>query len=276
MKTLFIIAAEMETPPLPGKLLLALAGEPLLERLVQRVLSASADFQLIVLTTSEPENDPVRELCRTIDVKCASGAPGNALDRVFRVAADEHAERVGLVPLASPLVDPGIIDAVVRLDWDSDGAFDYVSNLHPATYPAGNDVELLPIASLETAWKEAGLDFQRAYVTPYCWDNPERFRIGNLTMPGGANLSMSHRWFLEFPEDYLFVRAVFDELWTVRRPVFPLEEILALTRARPDLVRLNAHRAGVNWYRHHLTELRTISSAETRFLTTSGGTATQT
>ncbi len=261
MKTLFLITAEMATPPLPGKALLPLAGAPLLERLTQRILSASADFQFAVLTTISTENDALRELCRKIDVKCGSGPPADTLDRVFRFASDEHADNVGLVPLSSPLIDPAIIDAVVNMRARGEDAYDYVSNLHPPTYPAGNDVELLPLASLETAWKEAGDSNQRTNVTPYCWDNPQRFRIGNVALPGGRNLSMSHRWCLEYPEDYQFVRAVFDELWTVRRPVFPMDEILALTRERPDLCRINAH-------------LRSISSADTTSPTTPTGTST--
>ncbi len=272
MKILFLIAAEMATPPLPGKALLPLAGAPLLERLAQRVLSASADFQFAVLTTTAAENDALRELCRKIDVKCASGRPGDTLDRVFRYAADEHAERIGLVPLSSPLVDPAVIDAVVRMDAAGEGLYDFVSNLHPATYPAGNDVELLPLASLETAWKEARQDFQRRYITPYCWDNPERFRIGNVALAGGRNLSMSHRWCLEFPEDYQFVRGVYDELWTVRKPVFSMEGILSLARERPELEKVNAHLAGVNWYRHHLDALKTVTGTDTRFPTTPTGT----
>ncbi len=55
---------------------------------------------------------------------------------------------------------------------------------------------------------------------------------------------MSHRWCVEYPEDYQFARAVFDELWSVRRPVFTLKEILNLTLARPDIARINAHLAG--------------------------------
>jgi spore coat polysaccharide biosynthesis protein SpsF len=125
-------------------------------------------------------------------------------------------------------------------------------------------VELLSLAAIETAWKEARREYERAYVTPFCWDNPERFRIGNVLWADGANASMSQRWCLEFPEDYLFVRAVFDELWSVRKPVFPLRDILHLTLARPDLCRINSHLAGVNWYAHHLSTLKTITEADTR------------
>ncbi len=264
MKTLFIITAAMATPPLPGKALLALAGAPLLERLAQRVLSASTDFELVVLTTTAPEDDAIRELCRRIDVKCSSGRPGDVLDGVFHAACDERADRVGLVPLSSPLVDPAVIDAVVQFDDSHEGAYDYISNLHPASYPAGNDVEFLPVTSVETAWKEAKRDFQRAYVTPYLWDNPGQYRIGNVSWPDGRNLSLSCRWCVEYLEDYHFVQAVFDELWTVRRPVFPIHDILDLALARPDLVKINARLAGVNWYWHHLGELQTVSKNDTR------------
>jgi spore coat polysaccharide biosynthesis protein SpsF len=259
----------MATPPLPGKALLPLAGAPLLERMVQRVLSASSDFQLVVATSTRQEDDALRELCRCIDVKCAGGHPTDLLDRVFHIACDERADEVGLIPLSSPLIDPATVDAVVQFSTRDDRAFDYVSNLHPASYPAGNDVELLPFAVLETAWKEARREYERTYITPYCWDNPGRFRIGNVQWADGPNGSMSHRWCLEFPEDYLFVRAVFDELWSVRRPVFPLRDILRLTMARPDLSGINSHLAGVNWYRHHLHELKTISETDTRRLPSS-------
>lgn len=255
----------MATPPLPGKALLPLAGAPLLERLAQRILSASSDFQLIVATSALPQDDPLRELCRRIDVKCASGNPTDLLDRVFHIACDERADVVGLVPLSSPLIDPAVIDAVIQFRAVHDRAFDYVSNMHPASYPAGNDIELLSFAAIERAWKEARRDYERMYITPYCWDNPGQFSIGNVVWADGPNSSMSHRWCLELPEDYLFVQAVFDELWSVRRPVFPMRDILALTLARPDLARINAHLAGVNWYRDHLHELKTVTESDTRF-----------
>lgn len=264
MKTLFIIAAQTATPPLPGKALLPLAGAPVLERMVQRVLSASADFQLVVATSTEPEDEALRELCRRIDVKCAAGHPGDLLDRVFQIACNEKADQIGLIPLSSPLVDPAIVDMIVQFAASHEGEFDYVSNLHPPSYPAGNDVELLPISTMETLWKEARQNFERWYITPYCWDNPARFRVANVRWPDSQNLSMSHRWCLEFPEDYLFIRAVFDELWSVRKPIFSLQEIMGLARTRPDLVKINAHLAGVNWYRNHLRELKTIKESDTR------------
>jgi len=262
VKTLFIVNAQMATPPLPGKALLLLAGAPLLERLVQRVLSATSDFQLVVATTAAPEDEPLRELCRRIDVKCAAGHPVDLLDRAFRIACDEQADEVGLVPLSAPLIDPAIVDTVLAAHAGQGCPFDYTSNLHPPSYPAGNDVEIISFTSLEKAWRTARGSDERSLITPFCWRNPSRFRIGNVLWADGPDLSRSHRWRVEFSEDYEFARAVFDELWSVRKPVFPLKEILNLTLARPDIALINAHLSGTDDARTQRT--RPETDARTR------------
>jgi spore coat polysaccharide biosynthesis protein SpsF len=75
---------------------------------------------------------------------------------------------------------------------------------------------------------------------------------------------MTHRWTIDYPEDYEFLRRVYDELWTPAHPLFTLGEILALLERRPNLSAINARYAGVNWYRHHLDELTTITRDQTR------------
>jgi spore coat polysaccharide biosynthesis protein SpsF len=91
-----------------------------------------------------------------------------------------------------------------------------------------------------------------------------RFRVGNVRWESGLDYSMTHRFTVDYPEDLDFVRAVAEALRTPERPVFGLADILALLDARPELYGLNARHAGVNWYRHHLGDLRTVSAAETR------------
>jgi hypothetical protein len=44
----------------------------------------------------------------------------------------------------------------------------------------GNDVEIMTMPALETAWREARRDFEREHTTPFLWDQPERFRLANV------------------------------------------------------------------------------------------------
>src|SRR5262249_32860627 len=182
--------------------------------------------------------------------------------RHYRAGIARRADAVVKIPSDCPLIDPSIIDRVVYR-FRHIGIYDFVSNLHPATYPDGNDVEVIPMAVLEVAWRDALRDFEREHTTPFIWDRPECFRISNVVWEDGRNLSMSHRFTIDYAEDYAFVDAVFRELHVEGARPFTLGNILDLLEERPDIFRLNAHHAGVNWYRHHLGDLRTIAPDQT-------------
>jgi len=263
-KTLVVVQARTGSTRLPGKVLLPLAGRPLLARMLERVRAARTPFALVVATTTEAADEPVRELCRGLghlDVDCFSGHPTDLLDRHYQAALAAGAEVVVKIPSDCPLVDPAAIDRVLGLYFAHPERFDFVSNLHPPSWPDGNDVEVMPIAALAAAWREAERPHEREHTTPFLWDQPERFRVGNVTF--GRDLSLSHRFTIDYAADYDFLRAVFDALWTPARPVFGLDEILALLAAHPEILAINARYAGVNWYRHHLGELRTVGEHQT-------------
>jgi spore coat polysaccharide biosynthesis protein SpsF len=244
VKTLLIVQARTDSTRLPNKAILPLAGAPLLERMIQRVLAATSDFNMVVATSTEKEDDPIRELCRSIDVKCFSGSIADLLDNHFQVACDTKADVVVRIPSDCPLIDPSIIDRVLGFYFRHADDYDCVSNLHPPTYPDGNDVEVMPFPVLAAAWKEAVRPLERGQITPFFLERQERFRIGNVEWESGLNYAKSHRWRVEYREDYEFVSAVYDQLWSVRRPVFSLQDILNLLAQRPDIAARNAHLAG--------------------------------
>jgi len=240
------------------------AGAPMLERMMERILSAQTPFELVVATTTDPGDDRIEALCRAIAVGCFRGHPTDLLDRHYQAALAWEADQVVKIPSDCPLVDPAVIDRVLGFARENEGRFDFVSNLHPPTYPDGSDVAVMPFAVLETAWAEARRPFEREHTTPFIWDRPERFRIGNVVWETGADLAMTHRLTVDYPEDYALVAAVFDALWSASRPLFHLDEILEFLADHPEVYAQNARYAGVNWYRQHLGELRTVTGAATR------------
>jgi spore coat polysaccharide biosynthesis protein SpsF len=263
MRTLVIVQARTGSSRLPEKIMMPLAGKPLLERMIERVRAARTPFELVVATTGDPSDDPVRGLCRTLDVQCYSGHPTDLLERHYRAAVSARADEVVKIPSDCPLIDPAVIDRVLAFSAQHRGTLDFVSNLHPASYPDGNDVEVMPFGVLEEAWHEATRPFEREHTTPFIWERPARYRIGNVEWETG-NYSMTHRWTVDYAEDYAFVRKVFDELWVPGGPPFSLGDILRLLESRPDIARINAMYAGVNWYRNHAHELTTVSPSEYR------------
>jgi spore coat polysaccharide biosynthesis protein SpsF len=265
VSTLIVLQARTGSTRLPGKVRLPLAGAPLLQRLVERVRAARTPFELVVATTVDPADDPLVDLCAGIGAPCFRGHPTDLLDRHYRaaLAAGPAVDTVVKIPSDCPLIDPAVIDRVL-LAHAASGGDDFTSNLHPATYPDGNDVEVMTLEALAVAHREATRPLEREHTTPFLWERPARFRLGNVAWETGRDLSMSHRFTIDYPEDYAFLAAVYDALWTPARPVFGLADVLALLEARPDIFALNQRYAGVNWYRHHLDELHTVTARDTR------------
>jgi len=252
-----VIQARTGSTRLPNKVLRPLAGAPLLLRMVERVMAADLVGTVVVATTTEPGDNPIEALCRSAGLPCFRGHPLDLLDRHYQAGLAYGAGTVIKIPSDCPLIDPRVIDQVIGYYLAHLGQYDFVSNLHPASYPDGNDVEVMALAALEAAWREATLPLEREHTTPYLWENPDRFRIGNVLWETGLDYAQSHRWTIDYEEDYAFIRAVYDALYP-STPTFGLDDILAFLRANPDVAALNAQYAGQYWYRNHPGELKTI------------------
>ncbi len=239
-----------------------LEGKPLFVRQAERVKAARLCERVVIATTTTGEDDVIAEICRHEGLDCYRGHPQDLLDRHYQAAMRYGGKTVIKIPSDCPLIDPVIIDKVIGYWLGNSGEYDFVSNLHPATWPDGNDVEVMTLQALEQAWREADRPMEREHTTTFIWERPERFRIGNVAMGGGLDYSMTHRFTIDYEADYRFIRAVFEELYPVD-PLFGVGTILALLERRPDLYEINADLAGVNWYRHHLAELKTVSAAQT-------------
>jgi len=261
MNVTVVIQARTGSTRLPGKVLLGAAGAPLLQRMIERVSAARTPGTVVIATTELADDDAISGIARHTGVACIRGHATDCLDRHVAAARATSADVVVKIPSDCPLIDPATIDRVI-------GAFlaepdvDYVSNLHPATWPDGFDVEVMTRGALETAWREATRPLDREHTTPFLWDNPERFVTQNVAWETGRDLSRSHRLTLDYPEDYAVIRAIYDELWSPDQ-LFTLAEILAVLDARPALAAINAMHRGTTWYRNHPGELRTLAHGGT-------------
>jgi len=265
-KIVIVVQARISSSRLPGKVMLPVLGESLLYRMIERLRMIRHEAQIVIATSEEPGDDIIEKETSKIGVPCFRGSLNNLLDRHYQVAKLYSADIVLKIPSDCPLIDPQIIDQVLDFFYDHPGQYDFVSNLHPATFPDGNDVEIMTMDCVERTWKEATRQLELEHTTPYIWENPEKFRIGNAMWATGKDYSMSHRFTIDYQADYEFIEAVFGELYPAK-PGFSCDDILKLLEKRPDIYEINTEYSGVNWYRNHLNELKTITADQTKILT---------
>lgn len=262
-RIVIVCQARVGSTRLPRKVLLPLAGQPLLLRFLERVSRSRLANKVVVATTTDPADDQLCRLCSEAGYDVYRGHSHDLLDRHLRTAQAFGADVVVKIPSDCPLIDPAIIDTVIASYLAHQGTVDYVSNLHPGSWPDGNDVEVMSVKILERAWYAALLPYEREHTTPWMWDANAGVRTANVVWQHGPDLSMSQRWTIDYPEDYMLIKAVYDNLYT-RSPHFGTMDILSFLSDHPEIAGVNAHLSGVNWYREHLADLRTIDARHTR------------
>ncbi len=231
MKTVVIVQARMSSSRLPGKVLVDVAGRPMLEHVVCRAQAAGVGENVVVATSDDPSDDPVAAFCAANGISVERGSREDVLDRYHRAAANQDADAVVRLTADCPLIDPQVIEGVCR-KFDPE-RYDYVSNTLDRTYPDGLDTEVFTFAALERARNEARLASEREHVTPYIWKHPERFRLGQVRQQADHS---EERWTVDQAEDLEFVRGVYDALGILE---FGQEEILELLWDRPEMRRIN-------------------------------------
>ena len=256
---LVCVQARLGSTRLPKKVLMEVLGKPLLLHQIERIEHAKDVDKVVVITSTQKENDLIEEICKEGNVACFRGSELDLLDRHYKAAIEYRADFVIKIPSDCPLVDPKIVQAVLTL-WESNkNLYDYVSNYHPPTFPDGLDVEGCTFETLEFAWHRAKKTYEREHTFPYIWDQPSKFRIGNIVNRYG-NMFMSHRWTLDYLEDYQFIKTIFEELRNI--PYFGMSDVLDLLERKPEISEINKMYLGVNWYRNHAGMLTTVDQSQ--------------
>jgi len=248
MSLVIVVQARMRSSRLPGKVMLEAAGQPLLAHMITRVRGAKLAERVVVATTTAPDDDVIEQLCRDLQVDCFRGHPTDCLDRHYQAALAHDASTIVKIPSDCILIDPEVIDRVLSDHRATRGQYDYVSNQHPATWPDGNDVEVLSMQALRAAWQEATDPFDREHTTPYIWQRPEQFSKLNVLWDTGLDYSQSHRWVVDWDADYQVVRELIETLSVRHGPLFNVSHILQLLTERPELAERNAQHRGYLYY----------------------------
>lgn len=229
-----IIQARMGSTRLPGKALIDIGGMSMLARVVRRVQRARTIAGVVVATTVGAADDAIVAECARLGVPTTRGSEDDVLDRYYQAAVAHQAQVIVRITSDCPLIDPDVIDLVVQAFQQA--APDYASNTLERRYPRGLDLEVFSFAALEQAWREAAEPYQRAHVTPFLYQHPERFRMLAVS---GADDHSAHRWTVDTPEDLAFVRAVYARLGDA--DAFSWRAVLDLIEREPALAAINAH-----------------------------------
>jgi spore coat polysaccharide biosynthesis protein SpsF (cytidylyltransferase family) len=178
MTTVAVIQARSGSTRFPHKVLAQLQGRAMLAHVIERASRATTVDRVVVATTLEPVDDEVVSLALDCGAAVTRGSSDDVLSRYVLAAREHGAEVVVRVTADCPLLDPAIVDIVVRARDAHDA--DYASNIAPPTYPDGYDVEAFTAGCLWRMDAEATLAYEREHVTVRVREHLDNFQTAHV------------------------------------------------------------------------------------------------
>lgn len=228
-----VIQARTGSTRLPGKVLLDIAGKPMLTRVVDLVRRATRVDRVIVATTDNSLDDGLAAFAAGLPCDMFRGDEHDVLDRYWRTAQQYSLDVIVRVTSDCPLIDPGLIDDVAGMVIDGAGHVDFCSNTVERRFPRGLDVEVVTRSALERLWHIATAPHWRAHVFPYVYEHPSEFSVARVVSDVDRS---AMRWTIDTEEDLAFVREVYRR---IEASVFSWQDIVAMLEREPELLRIN-------------------------------------
>ncbi len=235
IKTVAIIEARMTSTRLPGKIMLPILGQPMLELLIERLKHASMLDQIVIATTNKFTDDIVETLTKKLGVGCFRGSEDDVLNRVLGAAHTFKASTIVEITGDCPLIDPRVVDQVIGIY--NEKKFDYVSNNLKRTYPRGMDTQVFSTNVLDNVARLTQDPIDHEHVSLYIYEHPEVFSLFNVE----SNLPEKYwdaRLTVDTKEDFELINTIYELLYP-QNPVFTLGDIIDLLEKREDLLELN-------------------------------------
>ncbi|MFY9983742.1 MAG: glycosyltransferase family protein [Chthoniobacterales bacterium] len=215
------IEARMTSTRLPGKVLMPCVGRPMLELMVERVKRSRYLDAIVVATTVNATDDPIVELAQRLGIRFFRGSEFNVVGRVTAAMQEVKADIIVQLTADCPLIDPEIIDQLVRIYAAND--FDHVANGVLRSYPDGLDVQVSSLPILEKCYALCENDKDREHLFYTIRRNRDKIRTFDVMAP--PELCWPQwRWTLDTMEDYKLICRIYEHFYP-KNPAFLSHDI---------------------------------------------------
>ncbi len=239
-KTVVIIQARMSSTRLAGKILLPLGDKSVLWHVVSRVKACKEINEVIVATTNLSADDKTVEECKKIGVNFFRGSSDNVLERYYLAANQAKAGTIIRITSDCPFIDPNLLTNMLKEYWlhNKNGKeLVYLSNTIRRCFPRGFDIEIFSYKALEKAFQNAKSAHEQEHVTPYIYNNPDRFIIKQYpTEENNSDLRVT----LDTKEDWQVIKNIYENLIKTNTN-FNYKDVVHYLRQHKDIAAINAN-----------------------------------
>lgn len=232
-KITVMIQARTGSSRLPGKVLSKIQNQNMIWHVINRVKKIKSVQQIALITTTKDSDQILLDIAKKENIIGFGGDEYNVLDRHYQCALKISADPIIRITSDCPVIDPTLVEEMLQFFLTHN--YDYVSNIHPPTFPDGLDVEIFSFETLQKTCLNAKLKSEMEHVTPYIEKHPEIFNIFNFeNQEDLSNIRLT----VDQNEDLELIRSLYSTFSP--KNDFGLDEIKELFIKNPNLFRINS------------------------------------
>ena len=210
MRIIAITQARSGSTRFPGKILNKINGKTLLEIHINRIKRSTLINDIVIATTIKPEDDIIKTIAESLNVKFFKGSEHDVLDRFYKSIENFKPEFIVRLTSDCPLIDANLIDEIIEEALKKN--LDYYSNILSPSYPDGQDIEVIKFSALKKAWKESKLKSDREHVTPFIKNN-SKFMGKDLFTSENHQFEQNYnqvRMVVDYPDDFKVIKLLIE------------------------------------------------------------------
>jgi len=244
-KIVATIEARMNSSRLPGKVMKKINKYPLLEILIKRVMRSKLTDHVVVATTTSKKDDEIVNFLKKKKISFFRGSEKNVTLRVIKAAEKYKADIIVQLTGDNPLIDPKIIDYMIKYFTKEFPKFHFIANnglgmYSRRTVPWGMDVQIFTYKDLVSNYKKSFKKILREHPSLYFYREGRKFyNLKNLPMPRYWRSNINPRLTVDTPKDLKLIRMIFKKLGKNKNFYFGLKEILNFLKQHKSYLSIN-------------------------------------
>ncbi|MBI4378780.1 MAG: glycosyltransferase family protein [Nitrospinae bacterium] len=249
MKIVAIVQARMGSERLPGKTLKRVSGKPMLEHIIQRVMSSNNIHTIVIATTNNKKDQPIINLSKRLSISYYAGSEDDVLNRfigaVESVSTDAEINSAQVIVVRicgdNPLIDIRYLDEMINSHMLKCAEYTY----NDSPIPVGTSGEVVNYMILKRVNGIARGGRYREHVTTYILDHLNEFRV-NRTTPPAYLKDKTFRLTVDTEEDLKLIRRIYKNLYS-KGDIVETARAITLLEENPSLLKINIHIPQRDW-----------------------------
>ncbi len=233
MKIIAIVQARSSSRRFKNKVILPILDRPMILRLLDRLTKSKRLDDIIIATSTESSDDLLSNIVTNSGYNIYRGELQDVLARYYHCSKAAKADVIVRVTGDCPLIDPVIVDNVIKFHLDSKA--DYTSNALDPTFPDGFDTEVINYSVLKELHQTMTKAVDREHVTHGLYSTDNHYLISSYR----SDFDYSHyRLTVDYKEDFELINILFSHLQTSEY-TFTYQQIINFLNSNPQYLLLN-------------------------------------